>query len=273
VAFLCQRYRVSRSGFYVWLQRTCSARQQGDAALTATIKRVYEQYRGIYGSPRVHRQLKRQGIRCSAKRVARLMAQMGLRGKAGVLGRSKAGVNRFFKKTANLRLDQPAPTGLNQVWVGDVTYLRVGKQWRYLATVMDLFSRRIVGWTVSRSRTAKVTLRALKRAIIARNPQPGLMFHSDRGIEYSAYAFQAYLHQRGIIPSMNRARTCQDNAHMESFFRSLKTEFVERRIFASDAQLTAQIVSYIDRFYNTKRLHSSLGYHSPVEFECLANAQ
>ena len=273
MAFLCKRYRVCRSGFYAWQQRKLSARQQGDTALKAAIKRIYKQHRGVYGSPRVHRQLKRQGIRCGAKRVARLMAELGLRGKAGVVGRSKAGVYRFFQKTANLRLHQPAPTALNKVWVGDVTYLRVGKQWRYLATVMDLFSRRIVGWTISRSRTVKVTLRALKRAILARNPQSGLVFHSDRGIEYSAYGFQAYLRERRIIPSMNRPRTCQDNAHMESFFRSLKTEFVQRRIFATDAQLTAQLGSYIDRFYNTKRLHSSLGYHSPVEFECLANAQ
>jgi transposase InsO family protein len=273
VAFLCKRYRVSRSGFYAWQQRKPSARQQGDTALKATIKRIYKQHRGVYGSPRVHRQLKREGIRCGAKRIARLMTELGLCGKAGVVGRSKAGVFRFFEKTANLRLHQPAPTVLNKVWVGDVTYLRVGKQWRYLATVMDLFSRRIVGWTIGRSRTVKVTLRALRRAILARNPQPGLVFHSDRGIEYSAYGFQAYLRERGIIPSMNRPRTCQDNAHMESFFRSLKTEFVQRRIFATDAQLTAQVGSYIDRFYNIKRLHSSLGYHSPVEFECLANAQ
>ena len=237
------------------------------------IKEIYKQHRSIYGSPRVHRQLKRQGIHCGAKRVARLMAELGLRGKAGVVGRSKAGVFKFFKKTANLRLNQPAPTRLNQIWVGDITYLRVGKQWRYLATVMDLFSRRIVGWTISHTRTATVTLRALKRAILARKPEPGLIFHSDRGIEYSAYGFQTFLQDRGFAPSMNRPRTCQDNAHMESFFRSLKTEFVERRIFDSDAQLTAQIGSYIDRFYNTKRLHSSLGYHSPVEFECLANAQ
>lgn len=270
---MCKRYRVSRSGFYAWPRRKGGVRQQGDKALKTVIKEIYEQHRGIYGSPRVHRQLKRLGIRCSAKRVARLMVELGLRGKAGVVGRSKAGVFKFFKMTANLRLNQPAPTRLNQVWVGDITYLRVGKQWRYLATVMDLFSRRIVGWTISRSRTATVTLHALKRAILARNPAPGLILHSDRGIEYSAYGFQAFLHDRGFAPSMNRPRTCQDNAHMESFFRSLKTEFVQRRIFASDAQLTAQIGSYIDRFYNTKRLHSSLGYHSPVEFECLANAQ
>jgi len=161
VAFLCNRYRVSRSGFYAWQRREGGVRQQGDKALKAVI--IYEQYRGIYGSPRVHQQLRRQGIRCGAKRVARRMAELGLRGKASMLGRSKAGVFKFFKKTANLRLNQPSPTELNQVWVGDITYLRVCKQWRYLGTVMDLFSRRIVGWTISRSRTASVTLRALKR--------------------------------------------------------------------------------------------------------------
>jgi putative transposase len=200
------------------------------------------------------------------------MREAGLCGQPGaLLSRRKAGVHRFFEKTANLRLGQPAPTAVNQVWVADVTYLRVGKQWRHLATVMDLFSRRIVGWTVSRKRTMHVTLRALKRAIAARTPSAGLVFHSDRGSEYAAYDYQAFLRSRAIVPSMNRPRTCQDNGHMESFFRSLKAEC--RRSFASDAQLNAQISSYIDRFYNTKRLHSSLGYHSPVEFECLACVQ
>jgi putative transposase len=272
VGFLCKRYKVSSSGFYAWLAREGSARAQRDHVLTSAIVRIYRENRRAYGSPRVHRQLQREGIYCSAKRVARLMREAGLRGQPGaVLSRRKAGVHRFFEKTANLRLDQPPPTALNQIWVGDVTYLRVGKQWRYLATIMDLFSRRIVGWTVSRHRTMHVTLRALKRAIAARAPSAGLMFHSDRGVEYAAYAYQAFLHSKGIVPSMNRPRTCQDNAHMESFFRSLKAEC--KRSFASDAQLNAQIGSYIERFYNSKRLHSSLGYHSPVEFECLARAQ
>ena len=269
---MCRRYKVSRSGFYAWLAREPSSRAVGDAELKAKIRRIHDDSHGIYGAPRIHRQLRRQGIGCGQKRVARLMHECGIRGKGGAFTRRKAGVYRFFERTQNVRLGQSAPTGVNQIWVADVTYLRLGAEWRYLATIMDLFSRRIVAWTISRHRTMHVTLRVLKRALAERRPQPGLIFHSDRGIEYSAYNYQAFLKANGCVPSMNRPQTCQDNAHMESFFRSLKAEFAHKRTFSSDAQLCAGLGSYIDRFYNTKRLHSSLGYHSPVEFECLAGA-
>jgi transposase InsO family protein len=221
----------------------------------------------------VHEVLRREGVRCSNKRVARLMRERGLRGRASTLYRCSKGLQQFFQKTANLRLEEPVPVRTDQIWVGDLTYLRLGKRWRYLATVMDLFSRRIVGWTLSRNRTIEITLRALKRAIAARNPKAGLLFHSDRGIEYSAYGYQDFLKANGIVSSMNRPRHCQDNAHMESFFHSLKAELTHQRSYASDAELNASVARYIDRFYNEKRIHSSLGYHSPVEFECLANAQ
>ena len=273
MAFLCRRYKVSRSGFYDWLRREPSARSVDDRQLKSAIQRIHRDSRGIYGSPRVHRQLQREGIHCGQKRVARLMRELGIRGKGGAFTRRKAGVYRFFEKTANLRLNRSAPTAINQIWVADVTYLKLGNEWRYLATIMDLFSRRIVAWTLSRNRTMHVTVRALKRALAARRPQWGLIFHSDRGIEYSAYRYQSFLRANGCRPSMNRPQTCQDNAHMESFFRSLKAEFAHNRSFTSDAQLIAEIGSYIDRFYNTKRLHSSLGYHSPVEFERLAGAE
>jgi putative transposase len=272
VAFLCQRYKVSRSGFYAWVRRGRSRRSQDDEELGAEIARIHRDSRGTYGSPRVHELLKRQGIRCSNKRVARLMRELGLRARVSGLYRRSVGVHRFFQKTANLRLDQPAPTRIDQIWVGDITYLRMGKHWRYLATVMDLFSRRIIGWTIARNRTKEVTLRALKRAIELRKPKPGLLFHSDRGIEYSAYGYQDFLRSQGMVPSMNRPRNCQDNGHMESFFHSLKAELTHQRQFTSDAQLNATLSGYIERFYNVKRMHSSLGYHSPVEFECLANA-
>ena len=183
MAFLCQRYQVSRSGFYARLARNSSQRRRNDEALGAEIARIHRDSRGRYGSPRVHEQLKRQGIRCSNKRVARLMREPGLRGRASTLYRRSSGVHQFFEKTGNARLGQPSPTRTDQIWVGDLTYLRLGKHWRYLATVMDLFSRRIIGWTLARNRTTKVTLRALKRAIALRNPRPGLRFHSDRGIE------------------------------------------------------------------------------------------
>jgi transposase InsO family protein len=273
VAFLCRRYQVSRSGFYAWARREGSQRRRNDEALGARIERIHRDSGGRYGSPRVHEVLRREGIRCSNKRVARLMRELGLRARVSRLYRKGSGVvRRFFAKTGNLRLDEPLPTRTDQIWVGDLTYLRLGKRWRYLATVMDLFSRRIVGWTLARNRTTEVTLRALKRAIAARTPKPGLLFHSDRGIEYSAYGYQDYLKANGIVPSMNRPRHCQDNAHMESFFHSLKAELTHRRSYESDLELNASVAGYIERFYNEKRIHSSLGYHSPVEFECLARA-
>jgi len=273
VAFLCRRYKVSRSGFYAWQAHAGSRRARNDRELGARVARVHRESAERYGSPRIHQQLRRMGIRCSNKRVARLMREQGLRARVSGLYRRSIGVHRFFQKTGNLRLELPLPTRTDQIWVGDLTYLRLGKRWRYLATVMDLFSRRIVGWTLAHNRTTDVTLRALKRAIAARSPKPGLLFHSDRGIEYSAYGYQDFLRSRGIVPSMNRPRNCQDNAHMESFFHSLKAELTHRRTFSSDAELNASLAGYIDRFYNQKRIHSSLGYHSPVEFECLAHAQ
>jgi Transposase and inactivated derivatives len=273
VRYLCRRFKVSRSGFYAWVVRSGGERKRSDEELGARIERIHRDSGGRYGSPRVHQVLRREGIRCSNKRVARLMRERGLRARvSGLYRRGPGMVRRFFAKTGNLRLDEPLPTRVDQIWVGDLTYLRLGKRWRYLATVMDLFSRRIVGWTLSRNRTIEVTLRALKRAIATRNPKPGLLFHSDRGIEYSGYDYQDFLKAKGIVPSMNRPRHCQDNAHMESFFHSLKAELTHRRSYESDAELNASMAGYIDRFYNQKRIHSSLGYHSPVEYERLVIA-
>ena len=264
---------MSRSGFYAWKRRGPGKRQRADEALRSAIGRIHHDSRGAYGSPRIHRELRRQGVRCSNKRVARLMRELGLRGRVSRLYRWSAGLKSFFQKTGNARLDEPLPTRTDQIWVGDLTYLRLGKNWRYLATVMDLFSRRIIGWTLSRNRTSAVTLRAVKRAIALRKPKPGLIFHSDRGIEYSSYAYQTFLRSCGMVPSMNRPRNCQDNAHMESFFHSLKAELTHQRSFTSEAQLGATLAGYINRFYNQKRMHSSLGYHSPVEYERLVIAQ
>ena len=191
MAFLCRRFNVSRSGFYAWSARGQSERRRSDEQLGAVITRIHAESRGAYGSPRVHRELKHEGIRCSNKRVARLMRELGLRARVSRLYRRSP--HKFFAKTGNVRLEGPLPMRVDQIWVGDITYLRLGKHWRYLAAVMDLFSRRIIGWTVARSRTVSVSLRALKRAIALRDPKPGLIFHSDRGIEYSAYDYQAFL--------------------------------------------------------------------------------
>lgn len=272
MAFLCRYYGASRSGFYAWQRRGQSQRAKTDRELRARIRRVHEDSRGTYGSPRVHRVLRREGLRVGEKRVARLMREARLRARITRVYRRQPGLHRFFAKTPNLRLAQPPPSAVNQIWVGDITYLRVGTTWRYLAAVMDLYSRRLIGWAVGRSKSMKLTMRALERAIAARGASPSRMFHSDRGVEYAAHRYQELLQAHAIVPSMNRPYTSQDNAHMESFFHSLKAELLHRREVSSDGELIALLAGYIDRFYNVRRLHSSLGYHSPIEFEQLASS-
>jgi transposase InsO family protein len=272
VAFLCRYYGASRSGFYAWQQRGEPRRAKADRELSAKIGRVHEDSRGTYGSPRVHQVLRRDGIRVGEKRVARLMREARLKARIARIYRRQPGLHRFYAKTPNLRLNQPPPSRIDQVWVGDITYLRVGRAWRYLAAVMDLYSRRLLGWAVGRSKSMKLTMRALERAIRARGTAPGLMFHSDRGVEYGAHRYLGLLQAHSIVPSMNRPYTSQDNAHMESFFHSLKAELVHRREIGSEGELIALLAGYIDRFYNVRRLHSSLGYHSPVEFEQLTSS-
>jgi transposase InsO family protein len=238
-----------------------------DRTLLRQIKAIFEDSHGRYGSPRVQRVLKHDGVHLGEKRVARLMRQARLRARAARVYRRVPGVQRFFDHVPNLRLGQAAPDRLDQIWVGDLTYLRVAGAWRYLAVVMDLYSRRVVGWAVGRLKSAQLTLNALQRAIDTRRPAAGLTFHSDRGVEYAAYSYRALLDAHGILASMNRPYRCQDNAHMESFFHSLKAELIHGREVHTDGELNAILAGYIERFYNVSRLHSSLGYHSPVEFE------
>src|ERR1044072_2606090 len=178
-SFLCERYSVPRSGFYAWLRRGPSKRTEDDGTLLRRVKAIFEDSHGRYGSPRVQRVLKHQGVLVSAKRVARLMRQAQLRARAARVYRRVPGVQRLFDHVPNLRLGQAPPDRLDQVWVGDLTYLRVAGAWRYLAVVMDLYSRRVVGWAVGRLKSAQLTMNALQRAIAARGPPAGLTFHSD----------------------------------------------------------------------------------------------
>lgn len=233
------------------------------------INKIYEENKGIYGSPRVHQVLVRRGYQCSVNKVGRLMKNMGLVGRARKAYRILPKLHRFFNKTDNKRLDTPLPDAINQVWVGDLTYLKIGKKWQYLAVVMDLYSRKIVGWSLSDRRTVKLTMTVLNRAIARRKPDEGLIFHSDRGIEYSAFKYQDKLKEHGIIPSMNRPGHCQDNAHMESFFHSLKAELIKGSQIDSVGELRGRLKNYINHFYNKKRLHSGLDYRSPLEYEQL----
>ena len=262
---LCALYGVTRAGYYAWQGRGESRRRGQDRDVLSTIRAVFDGSRGTYGSPRVHQALRAAGTRVSRRRVERLMREAGLRARAATLYRAIPGLHAFFTSIPNRQLDRLA-TGPDQVWVGDITYLKVGGAWRYLAVVMDRYSRRIVGWSLGRHKDARLTLAALNHAVANRRPRPGLLFHSDRGIEYAAYAFRARLAALGFVQSMNRPREVTDNAHMESFFHSMKTDVVHDVRLVSQDDVARLLRSYLP-YYNRVRLHSGLGYRSPVDYE------
>jgi putative transposase len=232
------------------------------------IRGLFEQSRETYGSPRIHRALVAAGERVSRRRVERLMREAGLRARAVKLYRRIPGLHGFFTSIPNRQLDGLA-TGPDQVWVGDITYLKVAGVWRYLAVVMDRYSRRVLGWSLGPKKDARLTLRALNHAVGHRRPRPGVIFHSDRGVEYAAYAFRHRLAALGYVQSMNRPREVTDNAHMESFFHSMKSDVVHGIRFRHPAELERLVRSYIP-YYNGVRLHSGIGYSSPVDYEALA---
>jgi len=218
----------------------------------------------------VHQALRKKGIRVSKKRVERLMREASLVGRVAKIYRRVPGVERFYQRHKNLRLNTPAPTGVNQQWVADLTYIKVRQEWRYLAVVLDVYSRKVVGWSLGSRKTAELTLQALRHAIRVRKPAPGLIFHTDRGVEYGAYLIQNELGRHGIRASMNRPKQCTDNAHMESFFHSMKAEVIHGVAFKDEKELRAVLRGYINQFYNQKRLHSGIGYMAPTEYERMA---
>jgi putative transposase len=232
--------------------------------LTAEIVRLFAVHRECYGSPRLHRALVNTGWSCSRRRVARLMRAVGLRAKAVRGYRAKAGIRARFAQHPN-RLWATQVSRPDQVWVGDITYLRVRGGWRYLAIVMDQYSRRILAWTLTRRRTARETCHVLTLALQQRRRVRSLIFHSDRGSEYMATAFCAFVAERGLQQSAN-VRGPGDNAHAESFFHSLKAELTRGVTFLTDRALRVALADYL-RYYNTRRLHSALGYQSPIAFE------
>jgi putative transposase len=248
-----------------WRRRGESARRRQDRSLLGTIRELFEQSRGTYGSPRIHRALVADGLRLSRRRVERLMREAGLRARAARLCRRIPGFHGFFTSIPNRQLDRLA-TAPDQVWVGDITYLKVAGAWRYLAVVMDRYSRRIIGWSLAATKDARLTLAAFNRAVFHRRPRPGVIFHSDRGVEYAAYAFRDRLAALGFVQSMNRPREITDNAHMESFFHSMKSDIVHDVRLVDDTQLVSLLRSYIP-YYNGVRLHSGIGYSSPVAYE------
>jgi len=255
---------VTRAGYDAWRQRAASAHAGQDRTLLDHIRRLFRRHHGRYGSPRIHQALQDAGVRVSRRRVARLMPEDGLRAKAVLGYRAKAGVHRFFSAHPNLLRRGAAPT-IDRVWVADITYLKVGVAWRYLAVVVDQCSRRILAWTLQPRRDGRVTRDVLAAAFQRRQPAAGLIFHSDRGSEYLAESLRTFLTAHGVRQSAC-VRGPGDNAHMESFFHSLKAEAIRGRTFASGAELHRTLRAYI-RYCNTTRAHSALAYRSPIDFE------
>ena len=271
---LCRTLGVSASGYYDWQRRQVqpSRRQQTDLALLHQLRGLHAQSRQTYGSPRLQQLLQRQGQRHGRNRIARLMRSAGLFGRQKRRYRPQTTRSNPTLPIAPHRLaTAPAATGPNQQWVADVTYLLTPTGWLYLAAVMDLYSRQIVGWAISPRNDTALVLAAWTRARQHRQPAVGLLFHSDRGSQYASRDFQRALQQAKAIQSMSRAGNCYDNAAMESFWSTLKWELIYRLPALPQAPLHAQLFDYIEVFYNRQRLHSALNYRSPVDFELLNN--
>jgi len=265
VTRLCRALEVTPSGFYAWRDRAASQRKLDDDKLRVLVHEAYERGRGAYGSPRVHEALRRHGVRISRKRVIRLMHDDGLVGRGRRKFRCTTDSNHSDPVAPNLlgqRFEAEAP---NQRWVGDTTELVTPNGKLYLAVILDLFSRFVVGWALSAMNNRFLTIKALDMALRRRCPQAGLLHHSDQGCTYASEDYRQILKQHGIICSMSRRGNCYDNAAMESWFGTLKTELGDRFQSAGDAK--TKLFDFIEVFYNQQRMHSSIGYASPADFE------
>ena len=267
ISRLCAVMNVTRSGYYAWSSGRTTKRRSADMALGEAIAAIHVESRSTYGSPRVHAALIKKGHRVSRKRVARLMREQRLRGKR----------RRHFRKTTVVELShEPAPNVLDrnfrtsapdQAWAGDITYIWTREGWLYLAVLLDLYSRRVVGWSMSESLETKVAMDALEMALVSRRPRVGLLHHTDRGCQYTSARYRRRLKLENAVVSMSRRGQCWDNAVSESFFAGLKIELVDDADFQTREEARTRIFDYIERFYNRQRLHSYLGYETPEAFE------
>lgn len=264
----CQLLSVSRSAYYTWTAPKPSVHQQRDEELSELIQRAHQESRGTYGAPRVQQRLQRQGVQTSKKRVARLMASRGLAGRHQRRSRRTTIGDGASTGTDLLqRRFDPQQLRRDEAWVSDITYIRTWKGWAYLAVIIDLASRRVVGFAVANHMRTTLVLEALRMAVAQRKPGPGLVFHSDRGSQYTSEAFRAALASHGIRQSLSRPRQCWDNAVAESFFSTLKQELIYRTPMTTPEATRTAVFEYIEVFYNRQRLHSAIGHQSPAAYE------
>jgi putative transposase len=267
---MCRVLGVSRSGYYDWRRRDPSQRSQNDQRLLAVIKAIRNRKKDFrtYGSPRMHREVRKTGIACGRHQVARVMRENGIRAVQKRKFRpSTTDSNHKLPVAKNLLDRQFTVSRPNTVWAGDITYIRTRQGWLYLAVVLDLFSRTVVGWAVGRDLSRHLPIRALQMALGRRTPEPGALFHSDRGSQYASQDYQDLLAAGGLICSMSRKGECYDNAVAESFFHTLKVERVYQQDYPNHREATADLFEYIEIFYNRQRRHSHLGQVSPAVFE------
>ena len=270
VNLMCQLFSVTRSSYYAWCVHTSSEHSQTDRQLKEKVRQIFEDSRQTYGTRRIKVVLAKQGMQVSRKRIGRLMREMKL----------ACRTKRKFKATTNSKHNLPvAPNRLkrhfnvtapNKVYVGDITYIWTQEGWLYLAAVIDLYSRKVVGWSMQDNMKADLVNQALLMAVWQRKPSKGLLSHSDRGSQYASKSHRAILSEHGIIQSMSRKGDCWDNAVAESFFHTLKTELIYGRVFKTREEAQKVIFEYIEVFYNRNRLHSANDYQSPVEYEAVA---
>ena len=267
IAKMCRWLEVSRSGFYRWRNREPSGRACRRELVRQAVNDTYFDYNRIYGSPRIVRELNDAGIACSKNHVADLMREMGLKARNGKRFKYEVSPESVAGVADNVLARNFTASRPNEKWVSDITYIELDDGWVYLAVVMDLFSRQVIGWSIDDQMTVDLVRDAFSMAVAKRDVQPGLVLHSDRGVQYRAWEYQAALESREITPSMSRKGNCWDNAAMESFFSRLKVELVYAEQYATLDSAYRSVFEYIEVFYNRVRRHSAIGYQSPVKFE------
>jgi len=264
---MCKILKVSRSGYHNYVKRRFSRRENDDYIILEKIKEIHKNSRCLYGSPRIYQELRKRGLKINKKRVVRIMRKYGIRAKMKRKYKVTTNSNHSYPVVKDLIGQNFKSTELNKIWVSDITYIWTKEGWLYLACILDLYSRMIVGWQIDQRQSSSLVTTAVSNALSQRGKNPGIIFHSDRGSQYASKEVRDLLAAHGIIQSMSRKGNCYDNAVMESFFHTLKTELIYFENFQTREEAKMKIFDYIEIYYNRQRIHSSIDYFTPVEYE------